>query len=125
MIRRCCFSCCSLDVSRFFDGDNKLLAESTLERPAVDFMPIELREQLEASAQVVDSHFAFRIILPHSTVFAATSPFANQKLKVAWAQGFERQVYVGLSIVTLYILDTKMIKHVETIRNHDSFLNRR
>jgi hypothetical protein len=27
-----------LDISRFFDGDNKLLAESTLERPALDFM---------------------------------------------------------------------------------------
>ena len=47
---------------------------------------------------------SFCIILPHLTVFAATSPFANQKLKVVWAQGIQRQVYVGLSIVTLYIV---------------------
>ena len=61
---------------------------------------------LEAGARPADAGGqSFCHILLFLSIFAATSPFVNQKLKVAWAQGIQKWVYVGQSnpsVIKLY-----------------------
>jgi len=60
-------------------------------------------EPVHGWQMLADSHFA--------TFFAATSPFVNQKLKVAWAQGIQKWVYVGQSNPSVI----KLYEHVKNI----------